>query len=157
MRRRDALLAELRTGGCLSARELASRLGVSRRTIVRDVARLRESGVPIRYDQGGYTLAGLEAVRREIDRALLGRRVLRIDYRDADGRVTSREVEPSICLGGRGGRWYLVAWCRLRDDVRVFRLDRIVSAAVTDEHHPELERDPLETLAGIAEGGEAPR
>ncbi|WP_055481375.1 WYL domain-containing protein [Sphaerimonospora mesophila] len=152
MKRRDALVEELRNAGCLSARQLASRLRVSKSTVVRDVARLREAGVPIRLGQPGYALAGPEIVRREIDRALLGRRVLRIEYRGADGAVTSREVEPSICLGGRGGRWYLVAWCRLRDDVRVFRLDRIVSAAVTDERHPEPDQGPLETLAGLTEG-----
>lgn len=149
--RRDALVEELRTGGRLSARELASRLGVSRSTVLRDVAKLRESGTPIRYERGGYTLVGPETVRREIDRALLDRRVLRIDYLGADGAVTSRDVEPSICLGGRGGRWYLVAWCRLRDDVRVFRLDRIMSAAVIDERHPGSDRDPLATLA-VADG-----
>ncbi|WP_327046932.1 helix-turn-helix domain-containing protein [Microbispora sp. NBC_01189] len=51
MKRRDALVKELESGGCLPARELASRLGVSRSTVVRDVARLREAGVPIRLDR----------------------------------------------------------------------------------------------------------
>lgn len=152
MKRRDALVEELRNAGCLSARQLASRLGVSKSTVVRDVAKLREAGVPIRLGRPGYTLAGPETVRREIDRALRGRRVLRIEYRGADGTVTSREVEPNICLGGRGGRWYLVAWCRLRDDIRVFRLDRIVSASVADERHPEPGQGLLETLAGLTDG-----
>ncbi|MFC0861515.1 helix-turn-helix transcriptional regulator [Sphaerimonospora cavernae] len=152
MERRDALVEEIRNGGRLSARQLAFRLGVSKSTILRDVAKLQEAGVPIRLGRAGYALDGPEAVRREIDRALLDRRVLRIEYRGPDGASTSRDVEPSICLGGRGGRWYLVAWCRLRDDVRVFRLDRIVSAAITDERHPEPEQGPLEMLAGIAEG-----
>ncbi|MCT9931166.1 WYL domain-containing protein [Planotetraspora sp. A-T 1434] len=137
MHRRDALVEELRTAGSLSARELASRLGVSKRTVVRDVAKLREAGVPIQLDPGGYTFARVEMVKRAIDRALLGRRVLLIEYVDGKGVVTSRKVEPSICLGGRGGRWYLVAWCRLREEVRVFRLDRILSAVVTAERFPE--------------------
>ncbi|GAA4567475.1 helix-turn-helix transcriptional regulator [Planotetraspora kaengkrachanensis] len=152
MNRRDALVEELRAGGRLSARELASRLGVSRRTVIRDVALLREEGVPIRLDSGGYVISELESVKRSIDQALLGRRILRIEYGDGRGTVTSRDVEPSICLGGRGGHWYLVAWCRLRDDVRVFRLDRIVSAVVTRERYPEPTPDRLAGLADAVAG-----
>lgn len=39
--------------------------------------------------------------------------------------------------------WYLVAWCRLRRSVRVFRTDRIVSVGVTAEVAP-----PREPAAG---------
>ncbi|GII54890.1 hypothetical protein Pth03_32790 [Planotetraspora thailandica] len=152
MDRRDALVEELRARGQLSARELASRLGVSRRTVIRDVAWLKDAGVPIRLDSGGYVLGGLESVKRSVDRALLGRRVLRIEYGDGRGELTSREVEPSVCLGGRGGHWYLVAWCRLRDDVRVFRLDRIVSADVTGERCPEPVGHRLAGLTGVLGG-----
>ncbi|WP_248958751.1 helix-turn-helix transcriptional regulator [Sphaerisporangium perillae] len=73
------------------------------------------------------------AVARVIEEALLHRRVLRIVYEARSGAMTEREVEPGVFIGGRGGFWYLVGWCRLREDVRVFRLDRIVSAALTDE------------------------
>ncbi|WP_214412513.1 helix-turn-helix transcriptional regulator [Sphaerisporangium fuscum] len=74
------------------------------------------------------TAAGLviaEALRR--------RRVLRITYNDRSGVSTERDVEPGVFIGGRGGFWYLVAWCRLRQDVRVFRLDRVAGAELTDE------------------------
>jgi predicted DNA-binding transcriptional regulator YafY len=152
MHRRDALLDELRVSGRLTARELATRLDVSTRTVVRDIATLRGQGVAIRLDPGGYTITEHDVVKRTVDQALLGRRVLRIEYGDGKGVVTSREVEPSICLGGRGGHWYLVAWCRLRDDVRVFRLDRIVSAAVSDERYPEPGRDRIAELAGAIVG-----
>lgn len=87
---------------------------------------------------------GSEGVSRAIEEALLRRRVLRLGYADAKGALTAREVEPGVFLGGRGGFWYLVAWCRLRDDVRVFRLDRIVEAAVTGERCPDR---PLEGFA----------
>jgi predicted DNA-binding transcriptional regulator YafY len=148
MDRRRALVEELRANGLLSARELAARLGVSPRTIVRDIASLRQDGVPIRLDPGGYSLDGAEAVKRAIDRALLGRRVLLIEYGDSRGVISSREVEPSICLGGRGGHWYLVAWCRLREEVRVFRLDRIAKATITDERFPEPGQERLSELGG---------
>ncbi|MFJ2032655.1 helix-turn-helix transcriptional regulator [Streptosporangium sp. NPDC087985] len=76
-------------------------------------------------------------VSRVIEQALLHRRVLRIEYEDRKGRTTTREVEPAIFVGGRGGHWYLVGMCRLRQDARVFRLDRIRWAEETEEVSPE--------------------
>jgi predicted DNA-binding transcriptional regulator YafY len=52
--------------------------------------------------------------------------VLRLDYRDQDGRSSLRDVEP-LCLAFWGGAWTLGAWCRLRVDFRSFRPDRIAS------------------------------
>jgi predicted DNA-binding transcriptional regulator YafY len=45
-------------------------------------------------------------------------------YRGED--VTERDVDPYGVVHHQG-RWYAVGWCHLRDDVRVFRLDRIVA------------------------------
>ncbi|GAA3803122.1 helix-turn-helix transcriptional regulator [Streptomyces phyllanthi] len=52
------LLALLQTHGDRSGAELAERLGVSRRTVRRDVERLRELGYPVRASRGsaGYRL-----------------------------------------------------------------------------------------------------
>ncbi len=44
----------------------------------------------------------------------------------------TRTVEPYALINGREG-WYLASFDPARDDVRHFRLDRIKSAAVTDE------------------------
>jgi predicted DNA-binding transcriptional regulator YafY len=76
-------------------------------------------------------------VSRVIEQALLHRRVLVIEYTDVKGEATRREVEPAVFVGGRGGHWYLVGWCRLRRDARIFRLDRISRAEETDEPSPE--------------------
>ncbi len=47
----------LRDGGLLRARDLAARLGVSERTIWRDMAVLAEYGVPVEGERGvGYIL-----------------------------------------------------------------------------------------------------
>ncbi|HTT53985.1 MAG TPA: YafY family protein [Streptosporangiaceae bacterium] len=64
--------------------------------------------------------------------ALSSRRVLRIGYGDRAGASTRREIEPMGYVG-TATHWYLVAWCRLRDAVRVFRTDRITSVSVTAE------------------------
>jgi predicted DNA-binding transcriptional regulator YafY len=49
---------------------------------------------------------------------------LRFDYRDHDGSVSVRCVEPHRLVHDRG-RWYLVAWDVDRADWRTFRADRI--------------------------------
>ena len=56
--------------------------------------------------------------------ALDTRRVLRLGYANREGAITVREIEPLGYLG-KAAHWYLVAWCRLRDALRLFRTDRI--------------------------------
>jgi predicted DNA-binding transcriptional regulator YafY len=68
-------------------------------------------------------------------RALRENSVLRIRYRDAEGRESSREIEPLGYIG-KGQDWYLVSWCRLRDGVRAFRGDRVLEAVPTGERPP---------------------
>ena len=63
------------------------------------------------------------------------RRVLRIRYADREGTLTRREIEP-LGYVGKPTHWYLVAWCRLRREIRAFRTDRIKSFTVTAELPP---------------------
>lgn len=83
MRRADrlfSLLLELRRGRVTTAHALARVLGVSERTVYRDVADLCASGVPITGEAGvGYRLAGFELPplmfdREEIEALVLGTR-----------------------------------------------------------------------------------
>ncbi|WP_449372085.1 helix-turn-helix transcriptional regulator [Arthrobacter psychrolactophilus] len=67
--------------------------------------------------------------------ALSSRKVLRIDYQDRDGATTTREIEP-LGYVGTPTHWFLVGWCRLREDIRAFRTDRI-TASVTTAETPE--------------------
>jgi predicted DNA-binding transcriptional regulator YafY len=71
-------------------------------------------------------------VPRLVADALSVRRVLRIVYDDRAGAATFREIEP-LGYVGREAHWYLIAWCRLRESVRVFRTDRISAVTVTAE------------------------
>ncbi|MEV4703629.1 YafY family protein [Actinoplanes sp. NPDC049316] len=71
-------------------------------------------------------------IPRLVSDALATRRVLRIRYGDSEGAATTREVEP-LGYVGKEVHWYLVAWCRMRDALRVFRTDRITSVSVTAE------------------------
>ncbi|MFB4353892.1 WYL domain-containing protein [Microbacterium sp. LS_15] len=198
-----ALVEELRAASPRprSARWLAERFEVSRRTVERDLLALQQAGLPIWAEPGrtggyvidaaatlgpaGFTLdeaiavlIGLGALRRSPFRqsaatagrkilavmpsddarraralasrvhllepdeemstppsfasALRAGRVVRLRYRNPAGRESVREVEPLGSIG-KEGYWYLIAWCRLRDGVRAFRGDRMLSVELTDE------------------------
>ena len=64
--------------------------------------------------------------------ALSSDRVLRISYLDRGGQQSLRDIEPLGYIAN-SGRWYVVAWCRLRQGVRAFRSDRIESVVPTAE------------------------
>ena len=71
-----------------------------------------------------------------VQRGVAQRRVLRMSYRGRErAEETIRDVEPLgvVCYSGA---WYLVAWCRLRKDVRHFRVDRIRTLTLLDELFP---------------------
>lgn len=78
-------------------------------------------------------------VRSVVGEAVTTGRVVRLAYVGAAGSSTERDVEPLGLLRGDVD-WYLVGWCRLRDGVRGFRLDRITAARLGDEVPPP--RDP---------------
>lgn len=92
------------------------------------------------------------SIPRLVADALSSRRVLRIGYGDRAGAVTLREIEP-LGYVGSAAHWYLIAWCRLRDGLRTFRMDRITSVTVTTEvPTPRLLRtDDLDIPYGVVD------
>ncbi len=79
-----------------------------------------------------------EAVRRSL--------VVNLEYCDADGQSTSRAVEAVGFFNGTEG-WFLIGWCRLREDRRLFRFDRITAARLTKQVFEA--RDVDETLGWL--------
>lgn len=72
----------------------------------------------------------------DLAQALRDHRLVRLDYRSSAGELTERDVEPASLLP-QTGRWYLIGYDRLRDDWRIFRLDRIRQArALTFSFEP---------------------
>ena len=71
-----------------------------------------------------------------LEAALAGRVTVHLTYVDAAGRATRREVEPMI-FALADSRWYLVGWCRLRRDIRWFRLERVQQAVATRTACPQ--------------------
>jgi predicted DNA-binding transcriptional regulator YafY len=195
----------LQAKGRARAREIASSLEVSERTVYRDLDSLSAAGIPVHAERGagggivladGYRRAltqfrddevralfvtatqtledvGLgPTLRRALDKitgaltdsqrreAEHARRRIHIDprrwkqaaqpreilaalrracaedrravlhYRDRDGKVTERVIEP-FGLVSKAGVWYVVARCG--SEMRVFRADRVLGLDVTDE------------------------
>ena len=77
-----------------------------------------------------HTLAQLQA-------ALTDCRPVALAYESpVSGKCSARVVEPFALLLSSAGAWLLVAWCRLRQDYRIFRLDGIRQLAVQPEIFP---------------------
>jgi predicted DNA-binding transcriptional regulator YafY len=102
------VIAAMQVGDAAAARELAARVHM-----------LGGAGPPM-------TVPALVAD------ALSAGRVLRIAYSDRGGEATSRDIEPLGYIEN-SGKWYLIAWCRLREGIRAFRTDRIETMLLTAE------------------------
>lgn len=122
------LLTVRRTGGGASAAAVEGALAKLERALPPDV-RERIAAVqgtltidaPMRSDQPAA------AVVLEVGLAAHRRHRLRVRYAAADGEHSERDIDPWGIVQLRG-RWYLPAFCHLRGDARLFRLDRIASA-----------------------------
>ncbi|CAA9542044.1 MAG: Transcriptional regulator, DeoR family [uncultured Thermomicrobiales bacterium] len=76
------------------------------------------------------------------------RRVL-LSHRAVTGTETERRLDP-YGIVFRDGKWYAIGHCHLRDDLRVFRFDRITSVVVEDDHFARPAGfDPLAELARV--------
>lgn len=77
-----------------------------------------------------------------IQKAIIDRTILRMDYENNEGEQSSREVEP-IGLAFYSLNWHLIAWCHLREAYRDFRTSRILDLKSTivpfrKSDHPAL-------------------
>ena len=175
------LLGLLESRSTWTGSELAERLGVTQRTVRRDVIRLRELGYQVdsvRGLDGGYRMSGGRAlpplvldddeavaltaclrmaamdgsdqIGEAALRALakLDHRLARINYVRGDGEESERDVEPAQLLT-QAGKWYLIAFDRLRSDWRIFRLDRMNRVQVlTFTFTPRTPPSPRDMLLG---------
>lgn len=79
-------------------------------------------------NQTGDTLARIQAALTSFD-------VLEIAYCPApNSGQTTRMVEPFALYYSQQENWLLIAFCRLRNDFRMFRLDRITTLTVPGIH-----------------------
>ena len=91
-----------------------------------------------------------------IEQAVSERRCLALQYDSVESGETSRVVEPHFIIF-RGRAFYFVAYCRLRKELRTFRLERVQNISILDERFtPQPGVDPHHYFEGSWElgGGE---
>lgn len=86
--------------------------------------------IVIQSDGDGQSVSSETLI--ELSQAIQERKTLDLTYTSDRGVTTRRIVEP-YGLVTRRGRWYLVAYCRLRSDYRIFRVDRAAEVRVRGE------------------------
>lgn len=72
--------------------------------------------------------------------------IIEIDYINAKDNTSKRTLE-GVGITYSHPRWYLSAWCHLRVEYRMFRLDRIRNIKTTSDKHTKV-HPPLESLLG---------
>lgn len=93
-------------------------------------------GVSIHAVNAGAITSEVKELIDRLEKEIDDRRRLKIKYTDLRDQVSERTINP-LGLWFWGRVWTLVAWCELRDDFRVFRLDRIGDVEVLDQFRPE--------------------
>jgi predicted DNA-binding transcriptional regulator YafY len=76
----------------------------------------------------------------DISEAIQQRRRMAIEYHSHHNQVTHRTVDP-YGLAGWWGHWYLLGYCHLRQDYRLFRLDRL--------HNIQLQAESFTAVEGF--------
>jgi predicted DNA-binding transcriptional regulator YafY len=101
------------------------------RNSTKDKAAFLSERVAFEQNSDNYFNSNLLA---SIQVALTNFSVIKIDYNSPNNAgTTKRNVEPFAVINKVGESWYLIAWCRLRKDFRLFRFDRIRKLEITDE------------------------
>ena len=70
----------------------------------------------------------------KVRQAIRDEKILSIDYRDLKDKHTQRRIRP-FALGYFDEVRVLVAWCELRQEIRNFRTDRILSSELIDTRY----------------------
>lgn len=69
----------------------------------------------------------------QLRQGILEYRLVSFDYVSAVGQRTQRVVEPlQLCY--KGDSWYLSAWCKKREALRLFRITRMHRTHLLDQH-----------------------
>lgn len=104
--------------------------------------RSQTEAVNIHAMNAGTISSEIKVLIDRLDQDIDDKRRVQIEYEDLQNQKTGRIVWP-LGLWFWGKVWTLVSWCELRDDFRVFRLDRISKLDTLDRFRP----DPARSLA----------
>jgi predicted DNA-binding transcriptional regulator YafY len=100
--------------------------------VVPDLLREYLRAAPVYVSKSGAPVPARRDLPTVIRHAIRDSRKMRIDYQDEAGRRTERVIQP-FAVAYYVEATLVCAWCELRNDIRHFRTDRIVAAAVLDE------------------------
>lgn len=88
--------------------------------------RVRDVDQAVTFDLSRPFAAGANAALADLAAAARARQRVHLRYRAARLAETERDLDP-YGVAYRAGAWYVVGYCHLRQDLRSFRLDRILS------------------------------
>ena len=100
--------------------------------VVPDPLRDYLGAAPVYVSKSGAPVPAQRDLPATIRHAIRDGRKMRIAYRDEEGRETLRVIQP-FAVAYYVEATLVCAWCELRDGIRHFRSDRIVSADMLDE------------------------
>lgn len=85
----------------------------------------------------------------DLQAAITSQRIIRLHYHSlSDDQVTVRDVEPYELVYGWNA-WYVEGYCRLRGDIRAFRVDRIDRLQVLNERFEQRSLPPRPVSTSI--------
>lgn len=73
---------------------------------------------------------GVDSLISMFRRAIREQIITEIEYKEPYGKISLRKIRP-LGIEFWGNTWTITAWCQMRRDFRVFRLDRINKATET--------------------------
>lgn len=88
----------------------------------------------------------------QIESAIDARRRLTLTYADEAGAKSTRTIRPLALWLWRNG-WTVVSWCELREDFRMFRIDRIEGFTTGDRFREERDKGLTALYAQMEERG----
>ena len=106
--------------------------------------RVRALSETIALDLRDMPVASPSEVMLQMSSAAQLQRRTHMHYRSGHDEESERDFDP-YGLAYRQGRWYVVGYCHLRDDLRSFRLDRVVSVDLLEVNFTRPEH--FDTLA----------
>lgn len=114
----------IRAWGGTSMAAAAEEALVKIRAVLPEDARDKAASVQVHAFQMPVLDAATRVRLDEVEAAIEARTRLDIRYQTEDGTLSERVIQP-LGLWFWGKVWTLVAWCELRNDFRMFRVDRI--------------------------------
>ena len=145
----------IRAWGGLSMAAAAEEALVKINAVLPDAARTRADSVQIHAIQMGELGDDTRALIDQLESASNTRTLLTIHYGDQTGATTSRTIRP-LGLWFWGKVWTLIAWCELRHDFRVFRVDRMHSVTPGEIFRAEPDKSLRAFFASDASRRRAP-